>query len=206
MASDSGQKLSGPSQVWERDGNGALAFGPLTNPNPDGDGVTLEVLSMTVNGWPVAVNGQTLKGDWKIHFSMKVSATSSALSPMSGTLGDVAVTFKTGGGSGDSVYVSFETVGATIDALQPAYCTAYGWCSKGKFRIQMFDARGNEQKLLQNSGGFAHTPDKAAPSEVWAREARDVRFDTYWMGTGPGTYRLVLSYEGHQVESTFTVG
>jgi hypothetical protein len=58
--------------------------------------------------------------------------------------------------------LSFETVGATIDQLQPAYCTAYGWCSNV--------------------------------------------FDTYWTGAGSGTYRLVLSYEGQHLQTTFKVG
>jgi hypothetical protein len=69
----------------------------------------------------------------------------------------------------------------------------------------MFDPSGKEQRALTSSGGFAHAPDKAAPPEVWAREARSVRFDTYWMGSGPGIYQLVLSYEGHQLESTVAV-
>jgi hypothetical protein len=211
LTTDSGQKLSGPSQAWERGGNGALAFGPLANPNPNGDGVTLEVLSMMVNGRPLATSGPTLKrdqaikGDWKIHFSMKVSAISVVPTPTSGKLGAIAVTFKAAGGTGDSVFVSFETVGRTIDELQPAYCSAYGWCSKGKLRIQMFDPSGKELKLLQAGGAPAHTPDKTAPPEVWAREIRNLQFNTYWIGSGPGSYRLVLSYEGQQLESTFAV-
>jgi hypothetical protein len=204
LTTDSGQKLSGPSQVWERDGNGALAFGPIASPNPEGEGVTLKVMSVTVVG-PLGPNGQTVKGEWAIHFSVKVTENSAVPTPTSGKLGDLEVTFKAAGGSGDSVFVSFETVGATLDQLQPAYCTAYGWCSTGKLRIQMFDPSGKELRALQNSGGFAHLPDKAAPPEVWAREARNVRFDTYWIGSGPGTYRIVLSYEGHQLESVFAV-
>jgi hypothetical protein len=27
----------------------------------------------------------------------------------------------------------------------------------------------------------------------------------YWRGAGPGTYRLVLTFEGHRMESTFTL-
>jgi hypothetical protein len=210
LTADSGQKFSGPSQVWERDGYGALAFGPLASPNPNGDGVTLQIMSMMVTeplpaSGPTLKRDQTLKGDWRIHFSVKVSASSVVPTPTSGKLGAIAVTFKKAGGTGDSVFVSFETVGRTIDELQPAYCSAYGWCSKGKLRIQMFDPSRKELKLLQGGGAPAHSPGKTAAPEVWAREMRDLQFDTYWTGSGPGSYRLVLSYEGQQLESTFAV-
>jgi hypothetical protein len=202
LTTDSGQTLSGPSQTWERDGNGALAFGPIASPDAQGDGVTLKVMSVTGVG-AFGPNGQNVKGEWAIHFSVRASGDSVVPTPTSGKLGDLVVTFEAAGGSGDSVYVSFETVGATFDQLRPAYCTAYGWCSTGRLRIQMFDPSGKELKALTSRGGFAHLPDKGAPPEEWAREARNLRFDTYWIGSGPGTYRLLLTYEGHQLESTF---
>jgi len=79
--------------------------------------VTLHVLSLRVDGWPLAVNGHDLKGDWKIHFSARLPFPG-------GGLTDLDVSFKTGGGSGDSVYVSFQTVGATVDEMKPYYCSA----------------------------------------------------------------------------------
>jgi hypothetical protein len=205
LTTDWGQQLSGPSQAWERSGEGALAFGPIANPRPEGDRVTLKVLSLQVRGGPLAPNGNTVRGEWEIRFSVKASVDSVVPTPTSGKLGRLDVVFKIAGGSGDSVYVSFETLGATSDELQPAYCTAYGWCSDGRLRIQMFDPTGTELKILQSAGGLAHLPDKVAPPEVWAREAMHVRFDTYWTASGPGTYRLVLSYEGQRLASTFAV-
>jgi hypothetical protein len=205
LTTDSGQQLSGPSQIWERSGDGALAFGPIADPKIEGDRIILKVMSVTVMDGPFWLKGKTVRGEWEIPFSLKASADSAVPAPTSGRLGGLEVAFKLAGGSGDSVYVLFETVGATSDELGPAYCTAYGWCSQGKLRIQMFGPSGVELKALQSVGGLAHPPDKVAPPEVWAREAMDVRFDTYWIASGPGPYRLVLSYDGQQLASTFTV-
>jgi hypothetical protein len=151
----------------------------------------------------LAVNGQYLKGDWKIHFTVKVRAGSVIPTPATGKLGDLQVTFKTAGGSGDSVFVSLETVGVKADDLGPAWCTAYGWCSRGSLRIQMFDPRGKELKLLQ--GGLSSPINKTDPPDVVAKKIGIVDFNTYWAGSGPGKYRMVLSYEGLQLEATFTV-
>jgi hypothetical protein len=203
LTTDSGQNVSGPSQVWEQDGAGALAFGPIANPNPAGEGVTLHVMALTVNGSPLAVNGHDLKGDWKIHFSVKVRTDSVTPTPATGKLGDLAVTFRTAGGSGNSVFVSFETAGATSDEMKPFYCTAYGWCSTGKLHIQMFDPTGKELKVLQ--GGGTSTINKTDPPDVIAAKARVVDFTTYWAGSGPGTYRMVLTYHGQQLAATFAV-
>ncbi len=203
LTADSGQNVYSPSQVWERDGNGALAFGPIANPNPGGEGVTLHVLAVTVNGSPLAVNGQYLKGEWKIHFTVKVRTDSVIPTPTTGKLGDLQVTFKTAGGSGDSVFVALETVGMKADDLGPAWCTAYGWCSKGSLRIQVFDPRGRELKLLQ--GGVGSSINKTDPPDVVATKIRVVDLNTYWAGSGPGTYRMVLTYQGQQLESTFAV-
>jgi hypothetical protein len=203
LTTDSGQNMSSPSQVWERDGAGALAFGPIANPNPEGEGVTLHVLTLTVNGWPLATNGHDLKGDWKIHFTVKVRTDSVTPAPATGMLGEIAVTFKTAGGSGNSVFVSFQTTGGTSDEMKPYYCTAYGWCSTGKLHIQMFSPTGKELKLLQ--GGGASTIDKTDPPDVIAAKARVVDFTTYWAGSGQGTYRMVLTYQGQQIEVAFVV-
>jgi hypothetical protein len=205
LTTDSGQDVSrsGGGQTWERDGAGAIAFGPIANPNPEGEGVTLHVLSLKVDGWPLAVNGHDLKGDWKIHFSVKVRTDSVTPTPTIGKLGDLHVTFRTAGGSGDSVFISFETAGATFDELKPYYCTAYGWCSAGKLHIQLFDPDGKEVKLLQSAGSSPIK--KTDPPDVVATKIRLFDFNTYWAGSGPGTYRMVLTYQGQQLETSWAV-
>jgi hypothetical protein len=205
LTTDSGQDLShtGVGEIWERDGAGAIAFGPIANPNPEGEGITLHVRSVTVNGWPLAVNGHDLKGDWKIHFSVKVRTDSVTPTPATGKLGTLEVTFKAAGGSGSSVFVSFQTRGATADEMKPYFCTAYGWCSTGKLHIQVFDSNGKELKLLQ--GGGNSSINKTDPPEVFATKIRIVDFNTYWAGSGSGTYRMALTYEGQQLETKFAV-
>jgi hypothetical protein len=205
LTTDSGQDLSqsGGGQTWERDGAGAIAFGPIANPRPEGEGVTLNVLSLRVDGWPLAVNGHDLKGDWKIYFSVKVRTDSVTPKPATGKLGDLNVTFRTAGGSGDSVFISFETAGATFDELKPYYCTAYGWCSAGKLHIQVFDPNGKELKLLQSAGSSSIK--KTDPPEVVAMKIRLFDFNTYWAGSGPGMYRMVLTYQGQLLEASFAV-
>jgi hypothetical protein len=205
LTTDSGQDVShsGGGQTWERDGAGAIAFGPIANPKPEGEGVTLHVLSLRVDGWPLAVNGHDLKGDWKIHFMVKVRTDSVTPAPATGKLRDLDVTFRTAGGSGDSVFISFETGGATFDELKPYYCTAYGWCSTGKLHIQVFDPNGKEVKLLQSAGSSPIK--KTDPPDVVATKIRFFDFNTYWAGSGPGTYRMVLTYQGQQLETSFPV-
>jgi hypothetical protein len=203
LTTDSGQSVPGGGGTWEKDGSGALTFGPIANTNPEGEGVTLHVLSVRVDGWPLAVNGHDLKGDWKIHFSVKVRTDSVSLTPTTGKLGHLDVTFKTAGGSGDSVFVSFQTTGATYDEMQPYYCTAYGWCSTGKLHIQLFAPNGTELKLLQ--GGETSPAQKTDTPDVIAVKIRIVDHNTYWAGSGAGTYRMVLTYQGQLLAATFAV-
>jgi len=40
---------------------------------------------------------------------------------------------------------------------------------------------------------------------VIATESRVVDFTSYWAGSGPGTYRMVLTYQGQQLEAKFAV-
>jgi hypothetical protein len=87
--------------------------------------------------------------------------------------------------------------------LKPYYCTAYGWCSTGKLHIQVFDPKGKEVKLLQSAGSSPIK--KTDPPDVVATKIGFFDFNTYWAGAGPGTYRMVLTYQGQQLETSFPV-
>jgi hypothetical protein len=47
--------------------------------------------------------------------------------------------------------------------------------------------------------------DKGAPPDVLALQMRQVRWESYWRGTGPGTYRVVIAYERDELQTTFTI-
>jgi hypothetical protein len=58
-----------------------------------------------------------VKGDWTRRFRLQIANNQATPTPSAGRLGKVNVTVAAVGGSGDSLFVVFDTAGATIDEL-----------------------------------------------------------------------------------------
>jgi hypothetical protein len=217
LTTASGQQLtkfSSSGVASDFSGTVPLVFEPITKPDPKGEELTLRITALfpdpifrlqhgeTPFGYGVA---ELIRGEWVLRFRLRVASSQAIPTLSSGRLGNVDVRFAAVGGSGDSIFVAFDTAGATSDELLklPREGSASASPGQGAFKIQVFDRNGKELNLL-TADSFSAI-DKSSPPEVLAQQFRQVRWNSYWQGTGPGTYNVVLTYEGHELQTTFTL-
>lgn len=180
----------------EGDGRIAMQFEPL----PVGSHrLTLRVQGIYVVGRMVGDSPDPwVLGSWELHPSVQVArALEVPARPAAGTLGQAAVAITSISGGGDAFLVTVETRGAdpaqlirmTEGVRQPA---------PGAFEMHVTGPHGEQLQLV---GEPAPAP-RAGPGG----DPLDIVQTFYWRGAGAGTYRLALSFEGQQMESTFTLG
>jgi hypothetical protein len=184
-------------------GPGVLDFAPL------GLGQHRLTLRMT-SIWIEPAAGQheprMVPGDWTFTFPLTVSPDRVEVSPREGQLAGVRVTMNGATGDGYVVALSFETAGATLDELSgtgPELSPRPGEprpseVLKDKLGIQILDASGRPLQNVSGSGG-PQGPGKVVTAPT------DNTWNTYWIGRGPGTYRVVLTYKGERMECSFTI-
>ncbi len=213
LTTASGQQLtkfSSSGDASDFSGTVPLVFEPITKPDPKGEELTLRITALFPDPIFRLQHGETpfgngvaelIRGEWVLHFRLRVASNQATPTLSSGRLGNVDVRFAAVGGSGDSIFVAFDTAGATIDELlkEPREGSASASPGQGAFKIQVFDRNGKELNLL--GGATSSAADKNSPLDV----RRQLRWHFYWQGTGPGTYRVVLTYEGHELQTTFTL-
>lgn len=168
--------------------------------------LTLHLTTIVLRPVPGARVVQTIRGDWMLTFPLLVTSDRVAVSPADGQLGGVHVHVNDVAGNGYVLDASVETTGATIDQLMglppesregprgsgaPAPTVA-----PDSFKVELIDSRGTPQPLI-GQGSVATDKGSAGLS--------DVNTQTYWTGSGPGSYRLVVTYQGQRFETEFTV-
>jgi hypothetical protein len=211
VTTGSGQRLAQSGLAADRDGRVVVRFAPITNPNSDGEDLSLRITTLVTSPGPpgssIFVPSGTTKvitGEWVLHFRLQVARNQAVATPSSGKLGNVDVSFAAVGGTGDSVFVGFDTEGASIDELLKSPREGSKASSRqGALEFHIYDQNGKELKVL-STGGYTKA-DKTSPPDVLAKQVRMVRWQYYLRGSGPGSYRGVLSYEGHELRTTFTL-
>jgi hypothetical protein len=216
LTTASGQQLtkfSSSGVASDTSGTVPLVFEPITKPDPKGEELTLRITALfpdpifrLQHGETLFANGvaELIRGEWVLRFRLQVASNQATPTLSSGRLGNVDVRFAAVGGTGDSIFVAFDEVGATSDELlkEPREGSASASPGQGAFKIQVFDRNGKELNFLGTAtSSTSPAADKNSPLDV----RRQVRWDSYWQGTGPGTYRVVLTYEGHELQTTFTI-
>jgi hypothetical protein len=191
VTDESGRQLKGANSF----GPGGLQFQGLT---PGRHEITAHMRYLDAQ--PLREGGSAVRGHWTLTFPLDVTAQQTAdATPATGRLGDVNISLNQAGGSGEVLYLQLETTGATIDDLskEPREGQPQSPTPTGKFTYQVFDAAGHQLTPVQGPEGrvAGKTPEGL----------RDVLWETYYRGTGPGTYRVVATYDGVSFESRFTL-
>jgi hypothetical protein len=136
-------------------------------------------------------------GSWELHPSVQVArAVDVPARPATGTLGQAAVAITAVSGGPDAFLVTVETRGVDGGRLIKITEGARG-PAPGAFEASVTGPHGER---VQAEGYPAPSP-RGGPGA----DPLDIVQTYYWRGVGPGTYRLALSFEGHRMESTFTL-
>jgi hypothetical protein len=149
-----------------------------------------------------------VSGDWTLRFSLPYE-NDALPAPAPGQLGRVTVTFAFVAASSTSVHVRFTTTGATLDDLFelpsiPLGCSASGRCAPPPprggtpFQYQLLDPGGRALGDLVDSNPSG----KGEGNDGSVR----VEWDTLYARAGPGTYHLVMTWNGNRLERDIQVG
>jgi hypothetical protein len=203
---------AGPAFIGGQ-GHMVITFGPLAHPRPGGNSLTLhvtELLPMAAGkGQPGGVPPpvKPITGDWTLRFTLDYGGGQVLPAPAPGRLGQVTVTFEAVAASSDTFHVRFVTTGATFDQLIElgplVPCAAGVQCVQEPqrppgptpFRFQLFDPAGREMGPFMESGGDGKGFDTSDRIE----------WDQLYHTRGAGTYRIVVSWQGHRFERDVTV-
>jgi hypothetical protein len=169
------------------DGHVAMQFEPLP--------VGPHRLTLRVQG--LLLTGSVAMGAWELHPAVRVvEAARVPVQPASGTLGGVPVSITAVSGDGHAFFVTVETRGA--DALRLVKMTeGVPSPGAGAFAVRVTGPNGASVRQLGLPA--------PAPKDGRGGDQLDLVMTTYWQGSGPGTYRLVLTFEGQRMEATFTL-
>jgi hypothetical protein len=203
-------------------GAAILNFGPLSHPAPGNNQLTLRVSQLAVYD-PTAAKGNDLirtAGDWTMHFSLPYGTRGQTI-PAPGQLGPVTVTFTAVTAYSRGIHVSYVTTGATYEQLQEPpgapTCTPVGTpsrsgtgpakvtCVEGRpagatpFEVQLLDPNGRSMgNESEGSSGGGKGVEQTVPSDR-------MEWDTLYSRAGSGTYRLIMTWDGHRLERDIQV-
>jgi hypothetical protein len=148
---------------------------------------------------------QEVTGDWEFTLPVTVPAAVVAIDHPTGRLAGVDVRVRAVGGDPSLIGVAVETNGADGGQLSGLRSVLAGH-KPGQplptpradevLTIQVADAAGRPLQRVTQSGG--------AKSKTGAG-ATDISWNSYWAGSGPGRYRVVITYRGERMESSFTI-
>lgn len=209
--SESGPVLLMPAAPELADGTGAtlrsdgvvpssrdyviLVFDPIAHPGPAADSLTLHI--DTLNDFEAAKGpGGALRqvhGDWTLRFSLAYE-NDAAPTPASGQLGRITVTFTALAATSNSVHVRFTTEGATIGELfdEPP------GSGRDPFLYELLGPDGRQVGDLMNGNPSGKGPASGG--------ATTVEWDTLYARARPGTYRLIMTWNGSRLERDLRVG
>jgi hypothetical protein len=197
-------------------GAATLNFGHLSHPVSGNNQLTLHVsrLSAYVNP-TVSKDVSRTAGDWTMHFSLPYGTRGETI-PAPGQLGPVTVTFTAVTAYSAGIHVSYVTTGATSEQLMeppgPPTCTPVGTAPRSStgparvtcvggtpagatpFEVQLLDPSGRSMGDEANaSSGGGKGAEQSAPSDR-------MEWDTLYRRAGSGTYRLIMTWDGHRLE------
>ena len=177
-----------------------LAFGPIVSPRPNGDALTLHVIELGPILSPVGlppVGTDRVAGDWTLRFTLAVDRSAAVAAPAPGQLGSMGVTF-TASVVGTDVQVSAHLHGATIaqvEDMRSESDTAKGSSvppGPRAWRMELVEETGREVPWLRAALARGDTP-------------KDFTADYVWSVPAPGTYLIVVSWEGYSLVRTIVV-
>jgi hypothetical protein len=195
VSDETGRVLPGGGGIGGGPDGSALEFAPFS---PGHHQVTAQIVALR----PLAPGQRgVVRGSWVLRFPLNVGTTPEAVAiPASGDLGPgVHVAVAHAAGDGHLVDLEIETTGATIDQLgkEPREGEAGPAHGPGALEIRAYDAAGHPLRPVGQSASAA-----GKGSDV---QLRTVTWKQYLEGTGPGVYRLVVTYEGHTFESRSSI-
>jgi hypothetical protein len=192
-------------------GHVILDFGPLSSPRPGSNPLTLHIGKLLDYGAGKGTDGRVkqVSGDWTLRFDLPYESNGLP-TPAPGQLGRVTVTFSAVAASPASIHLRFVTTGATMDQLfelQTATCASGVQCvpepkgppGKTPFRYDLLDPSGHPMGDMVNGNEGGKGDAQAA--------ARDttIGWDTLFSRAGPGTYRIVMTFDGSRLERDIQV-
>ncbi|MGH7882215.1 MAG: hypothetical protein ACREN8_04825 [Candidatus Dormibacteraceae bacterium] len=198
VTDESGKDLQGGGgRLMSVDGEpAAIEFNALS---PGPHQLTMHISFINTSNYS---KSPTIWGNWVLHIPVETnSAKVAAATPATGVLGKVHMTVHPVGGDGKMLVLQFETTGATIDQLSKDLRP-----DPGAFKINVYDAAGHHLNFYDNAGSLTKELGAAECSNADGAIGGNVLTCTqHLQGTGPGTYKLVATYEGHSFESKFTI-
>jgi hypothetical protein len=172
-----------------------LVFDPIPHPGVTANALTLHIDTLNDFGASKGSGGllRQIHGDWTLRFRLAYE-NDAAPTPAGGRLGRVTVTFTAVAATSNSVHVRFTTDGATIDQLfdlPPA-------SGRGQFQYELLGPDGTQMGDFMNGNPSGKGPGSEGVTRV--------EWDILYTREGPGTYRLVLSWNGSRLERDVRVG
>jgi hypothetical protein len=201
----SGATLRQAGAIGGSQGHVILDFGPLRSPTAGSNPLTLHVGKLLDYGAGKGSDGKVkqVTGDWTLHLSLPYESNGLPR-PAPGQLGRVTVTFSAVAASPGSIHLRFVTTGATMDQLfelRTGPCAAGVKCvpepvgtpGKTPFQYELLDPSGRAMgdMVNGNEGG------KGSPE---AAQDTTIGWDTLYTRSGPGTYRIVMTWDGSRLE------
>ena len=181
-------------------GDVVLVFGPIVDPAPRGNVLTLHVTELgpiLSPGGPPAGGLGRVQGDWTLRFRLTVDRSAAVPAPRPGRLGDLAVSF-TASVAGTDVQVSAHLQGATIgqvlDLPSDADAAKGSTVPPGprRWRMDLVDPAGHDLVPLRSALANGATP-------------TDFTEDDVWTVSGPGTYLIVVGWMGSSFVRTIVI-
>jgi hypothetical protein len=201
----SGTALRGDGSIGGGQDHVILDFGPLSRPQPGGNPLTLHVTRMLDYGGGKGADGKFKQviGDWTLRFSLPYESNGLPV-PAPGRLGRVTVTFTAVAASPGSIHLRFVTTGATMNELfelQTRPCASGVACvpeivgtpGRAPFRYELLDPSGRPMGDMVNSN-------QGGKGDAQAVQDTTIGWDTLYSRAGPGTYRIVMTWNGSRVE------
>jgi hypothetical protein len=182
------------------EGNVILVFGPIANPDPRGNALTLHVSKLgpvLSPAGPAPGPFDSVGGDWTLRFDLRVDLSAAVAAPPPGRLGDLSVTF-TASVVGTDVQVSAHLHGASIGQL----LDMAGDADAAKGSTATPGPRRWGFSLLSQDGQPV-APLRLAMANGATR--MDFTDDAVWSVPGPGTYLIVCTWMGSSLVRTIAV-
>jgi hypothetical protein len=209
LTDGSGSALPSASVAPGPQGHMILSFGPLGHPSPGPNSLTLRIDTLRDFAAGKGAGGavKQVSGEWVLHFSLPYE-NDALPTPPPGQLGRVTVTFTFVAASSTSVHVRFVTAGATLNdlfdlpSIQPS-CDAGGRCAAppppggAPFLYQLLDPTGRPVGDMVNGNPSG----KGEGQEGSVR----VEWETLYARGAPGTYHLVMTWNGNRLERDIQV-
>jgi hypothetical protein len=181
-------------------GDVVLVFGPIVSPKRNGNALTLHVTELGPILSPVGLpppGPDRVAGDWTLRLTLAVDRSAAVAAPAPGQLGNLGITF-TASVVGTDVQVSAHMRGVTIAQLLDM--RSYSDTAKGStvppgpraWRMELVEETGREVPWLNGALARGDTP-------------TDFTADYVWSVPAPGTYLIVVSWEGYSVVRTIVV-